>query len=103
MQRSAHCGLAALATPVTAALTPPTIASVATAASTFLFISSTWVDDEVMTDLLSEDLTGCGSYAAEPARPRVLVAPLWTPVGPRSAFQGPDRGIRGYDGRRPAG
>jgi hypothetical protein len=23
-------------------------------------IDSTWVDDEVMTDLLSEDLTGCG-------------------------------------------
>jgi hypothetical protein len=61
MQRSAHCGLAALATPVAAALTPQTIVSVATAASTFLLIGSTWVDDEVITDLLSEDLAGCGS------------------------------------------
>src|SRR5687768_12289818 len=51
-----HSGVAALAAPVAAALTPPTIASVATAASTLLLIDSTWRDDEVMTDLLSEDL-----------------------------------------------
>jgi pyruvate/2-oxoglutarate dehydrogenase complex dihydrolipoamide dehydrogenase (E3) component len=38
-----------------------TIVSVATAASTFLLIDSTCGDDEVMTDLLSEDLAGCGS------------------------------------------
>src|SRR5215216_6739584 len=53
-----HSGVAALAAGVAAALTPPTIVSVATAASTFLLIDSTWVDDEVMRDLLSEDLMG---------------------------------------------
>src|SRR5215213_9795679 len=59
MQGEPHVCVAALAAPVAAALTPPTIVSVATAASTFLLIDSTWMDDEVMTDLLSEDLTGC--------------------------------------------
>jgi hypothetical protein len=60
MQSGPHSGVAALAAPVAAALMPPTIVSVATTASTFVLIDSTWVDDEVMTDLLSEGLTGCG-------------------------------------------
>jgi hypothetical protein len=54
MQGAPHSGVAALAVPVAAALTPPTIVSVATAASTLRLIDSTWVDDEVMTDLLSK-------------------------------------------------
>jgi len=49
-----HSGVAALAAGVAAALTPPTIVSVATAANSFLLIDSTWVDDEVMTDLPSK-------------------------------------------------
>src|SRR5215211_4440326 len=53
---TAHAGVAALAVPVAAALTPPTIVSVAKAASTCLLIDSSWVDDEVTTDLLPEDL-----------------------------------------------
>src|SRR5215213_9561757 len=58
MQRLAHCGLAALATPVAAA------------ASIFLLSGTTWGDDEVMTDLLSEDLADCGSGTA----PSLLLA-----------------------------
>src|SRR5829696_492834 len=67
MQAPPHAGLAALATPVAAALTPQTIVSAATAASTFLLIAGTWGDDEVMTDLLSEDLAGWGRDSTEPA------------------------------------
>src|SRR3954451_17283939 len=78
MQTAPHCGLAALAVPETAALTPATHVSVATAVSTFLLIDSTWVDDEVMTDLLSEDLTGCGRCRTKPVR---LVCPS-RPCGP---------------------
>src|SRR5829696_10175581 len=83
MQRPAHCGLAALATPVAAAPTPQTIVSVATAASTFLLINSTGVDVEVMTDLLSEDLTGCGRYTTKPARPLCSSRPYgpWSTPG----------------------
>jgi hypothetical protein len=47
MQSGPHSGVAALAAPVAAALTPPTITNVATAASTFLLIDSTWVDDVI--------------------------------------------------------
>src|SRR3954464_1078233 len=57
MQPAPHCGVAAFAVPETAALTPATHVSVATAVSTFLLIDSRWVDDELMTDLPSEDLT----------------------------------------------
>jgi hypothetical protein len=49
MQFGPHACVAALATPVAAALTPATTVSVAAAASTFLLIDSTWADDEVMT------------------------------------------------------
>src|SRR5829696_7995602 len=49
-----HSGVAALAAPVAAALTPPTTVSVATAANSFVLIDSTSVEDEVMTDLLSK-------------------------------------------------
>lgn len=35
-----------------------TIVSVATAAGTLLLIGNTWVDEDVMTDLLSEELAG---------------------------------------------
>src|SRR5215203_557760 len=65
MQLMPHSCVAALAVPVAAALKPPTIASVATAASTFLLIDSAWADDEVTTDLL--DLMGCGWHDTEPA------------------------------------
>src|SRR4051795_9319406 len=61
MQDEPHSWVAAPAAPGAAAPTPPTSVSVATAVSTFLLIDSTW-DDEGMTDLLSEDLTGCGRY-----------------------------------------
>jgi hypothetical protein len=40
--------------PETAALTPATHVSVATAVSTFLLIDTRWVDDELTTDLPSE-------------------------------------------------
>src|SRR3954470_968365 len=56
MQPAPHCGVAALAVPETAALTPATHVSVATAVSTFLLINTRRVDDELMTDLPSEDL-----------------------------------------------
>src|SRR3954453_19525358 len=56
MQPAPHSGVAALAVPETAALTPATHDSVATAVSTFFLIDSRWLDDEVMTDLPSEDL-----------------------------------------------
>src|SRR3954453_22882798 len=56
MQPAPHCGVAALAVPETAALTPATHVSVATVVSTFLLIDRRWVDDELMTDLPSEDL-----------------------------------------------
>src|SRR3954451_22544935 len=80
MQKEPHSWVAAPAAPGTAAPTPPTSVSVATAVSTFLLIDSTWVDDEVMTDLLSEDLTGCGRYGTKPVR---LVCPS-RPCGPWS-------------------
>src|SRR3954451_18277062 len=48
-------GVAALAVPETAALTPATHVSVATPVSTFLLIDSRWEDDELMTDLPSDD------------------------------------------------
>src|SRR3954451_22635579 len=51
-----HAGVAAFAVPVAPALTPPTMVSAATAASTCLLIDSSCVADEVMTDLLPEDL-----------------------------------------------
>src|SRR3954470_18804369 len=57
MQPTPHGGVAALAVPEIAAVTPATHVSVATAVSTFLLIDSRWVDDELMTDLPSEDLT----------------------------------------------
>src|SRR3954452_24878787 len=50
MQPTPHCGVAALAVPQTAAPTPATHVSVATAVSTFLLIDSRRVDDELMTD-----------------------------------------------------
>src|SRR3954471_1460547 len=50
MQGAPHASVAALAAPAAAALTPATIISVAAAASTFLLIDSTWVDDDVMMD-----------------------------------------------------
>src|SRR4051812_36923390 len=46
MQCEPHAGVAALAAPPSAALTPPRIASVATAASTFLFGDGTSVNEE---------------------------------------------------------
>src|SRR3954454_5316914 len=54
MQPGPHCGVAALAVPETAALTPATHVSVATAVSTFLVIDARWVEDEFTTDLPSE-------------------------------------------------
>src|SRR3954453_14008684 len=48
-------GVAALAVPETAALTPATHVSVAAAVSTLLLIDSRWADDELMTDLPSEN------------------------------------------------
>src|SRR5688572_29844885 len=48
MQPPPHCGVAARAVPETAALTPATHVSVATAVSTFLLIDTTWVDDKLM-------------------------------------------------------
>src|SRR5215207_6256049 len=54
MQPGPHCGVAAPAVPETAALTPATHVNVATAVSTLLLIDSSRVDDELMTDLLSE-------------------------------------------------
>src|SRR3954469_6514342 len=80
MHNGPHSWVAAPAAPGAAAPTPPTSVSVATAVSTFLLIDSTWVDDEVMTDLLSEDLTGCGRYGTKPVR---LVCPS-RPCGPWS-------------------
>src|SRR3954449_9251339 len=50
MQPGPHCGVAALAVPETAALTPATHVSVATAVSTFLLIDTRWVDDELTTE-----------------------------------------------------
>src|SRR3954467_6050382 len=72
MQNEPHSWVAAPAAPGAAVPTPPTSVSVATAVSTLLLIESTWVDDEVMTDLLSEDLTGCGRHGTKPVR---LVCP----------------------------
>jgi hypothetical protein len=63
---------------------PQTTVSVATAVSTFLLIGSTLADDEVMTDLLSEDLVDCGSRQHRACSSRLRVAPLGTPVSPRS-------------------
>src|SRR3954471_23675051 len=54
MQAAPHCGVAALALPEIAALTPATHVSVATAVTTFLLIDTRWVDDELMTNLPSE-------------------------------------------------
>src|SRR3954471_10743896 len=51
MQPAPHCGVAALALPETAALTPATHVSVATAVSTLLLIDTGWLDDELTTDL----------------------------------------------------
>src|SRR5215216_5731504 len=85
MHSGPHSVVAALAVPVAAAVTPPRIASVATAASTFLLIGSTCVDDELMTDLLSEDLTGCGWHGSKPARlvcPSPLCGPWSNPRTP---------------------
>src|SRR3954463_15304389 len=80
MQKEAHSWVAAPAAPGAAAPTPPTSVSVATAVSTFLLIEWTWVDEEVMTDLLSEDLTGCGRHERKRVR---LVCPS-RPCGPWS-------------------
>src|SRR3954451_19546379 len=55
MQPTPHCGVAALAVRQTAAPTPATLVSVATAVSTFLLTDRRRVDDELMTDLPSED------------------------------------------------
>src|SRR4051794_40279264 len=57
MHPTPHCGVAALAVPETAALTPARHVSVATAVSTVLLIDSRWVEHELMTDLPSEDQT----------------------------------------------
>src|SRR5215208_6401994 len=57
MQLTVHPSVAALAT-VAATLMQATTLSVAMAASNLLLVDSRWVDDEVMTDLLSEDLVG---------------------------------------------
>src|SRR3954447_21247536 len=56
MQPTPHCGVAAFAVPETAALTPATHVSVATAVSALLLLDSRRVDDELITDLPSEDL-----------------------------------------------
>src|SRR4051794_25038271 len=82
MQNEPHSWVAAPAAPGAAAPTPPTSVSVATAVSTFLLIDSTWVDDEFMTDLLSEDLTSCGLVRHRACSSRWPVAPLWTLVAP---------------------
>src|SRR3954453_21958596 len=55
MQPAPHCGVAALAVPENAALTPATHVSIATVVSTLLLIDRRWVDDEIMTDFPSED------------------------------------------------
>src|SRR3954463_11299406 len=55
MQPTPHCGVVALAVPQTAAPTPATHVSVATAVTTFLPTDSRRGDDELMTDLPSED------------------------------------------------
>src|SRR3954447_18783035 len=47
MQAAPHCGVAALAVPETAALTPATHVSVATAVSSLLLIVGSWVRDEL--------------------------------------------------------
>src|SRR3954447_6659902 len=54
MQPSPHCGVAAIAVPETAALTPAMHVSVATAVSTFLLTDTRWVGDALMTGLPSE-------------------------------------------------
>src|SRR3954462_12801042 len=82
MQKEPHSWVAAPAAPGAAAPTPPTSVSVATAVSTLVLIDSTWVDDEVMTDLLSEDLAGCGRYGTKPAPlvcPSRPCGPWWLP------------------------
>src|SRR3954454_17557309 len=91
MQKELHSWVAAPAAPGAAAPTPPTSVSVATAVSTFLLIECTWVDEEVMTDLLSEDLTGCGLVRHQACSSRWPVAPLSTPVTPwcRGRLAGP--------------
>src|SRR5215217_8321452 len=102
MQNEPHSWVAAPAAPGAAAPTPPTSVSVATAVSTFLLIDSTWVDDEVMTDLLSEDLTSCGLVRHQACSSRWPVAPLSTPVTPwcRGRLAGPCRPCRSRDSRR---
>src|SRR4051794_1085873 len=96
MQNPAHSWVAAPAAPGAAVATPPTSVSVATAVSTFLLIDSTWVDDELMTDLLSEDLTGCGLVRHQACSSRLPVAPLWTLVAPWRRGRLASR--RGHDG-----
>src|SRR3954451_16773663 len=59
MQFPSHASVAALATPVAATLAQATTVRLVTTVRTFFLIDSTCVEDEVMTDLLSEDLTGC--------------------------------------------
>jgi hypothetical protein len=78
MQAAPQTGLAALATPVAAALTPQTIVSVATAAINFLSIACTWAGDGVLRGLLPEDSDGAGRRQA--CSSRLRVAPVLTPV-----------------------
>src|SRR5215217_2798805 len=105
MQGEPHVCVAALAAPVAAALTPPTIVSVATAASTFLLIDSTCMHAEVMTNLPSEDLTGCDWWrhgACSPHLPRRARESPSPPPGLKED-QGIRQGVDGRDKRRPAG
>src|SRR5215212_10545375 len=75
MQPAPHCGVAAFAVPETAAPTPATHVSVATAVSTFLLIDSRWMHDELMTDLPSEDLDVATRQHRRGARKSTYPAP----------------------------
>src|SRR3954453_1701215 len=68
MQFTVHSSVAALATPVAATLAQAMTPSVVTAVSSFVLSDNTWVRDEVMMDLLSEDLTAPIGDETKPAR-----------------------------------
>src|SRR5215217_2300645 len=80
MQPAPHAGVAALAEPVAAAVTPPTIVSAATAATAFLLIESTWMDDEPMRLFLSRSVTDLSFDATQPPRLAPATRPSNTPA-----------------------
>src|SRR5688572_23533086 len=101
---TSHSGVAAIAAPGATAQMPPAVASAATAASTFLLIDSTSVDDGVMTDLLSADLRLWVRDAPKAARQVPAVAPGMSLVSTRVCWRAmPLMTRRRRSGRRRGG